>query len=233
MIFWNRNRWGLMNRKLYLSRELVLLFVIFLNSLGVTLMVKSGFGISSISSVPYIFAKAFDFLTLGTWNYLFQTMLVITLMVIKGRFEVGYMFSFVVGVAFGKMIDFHYMWLSMLPVNFGLQILYLVLGFICLAVGICFANNCSMPIIPTDIFPRDLSELTSVPYKKVKTIFDLSCLTVTVVVSTIILREITGIGIGTVICALTMGKAISMVQTVIDKRVIFKSYIFNRSLNDF
>ena len=90
-----------------LPGELALLLIIVINSLGVTFMTKSGFGISSISSVPYVFSQAFDFLSFGTWNYLFQTSLVVLLMVLSHKIQPVYLVSFLVGVGFGKMIDVH------------------------------------------------------------------------------------------------------------------------------
>lgn len=82
-------------KKFHLAGETALLLVLLINSLAVDLMSKSGFGISTISSVPLIFSTAFPFLTFGTWNYIFQTLLVITLMILKRSFCPGYLFSFV------------------------------------------------------------------------------------------------------------------------------------------
>ena len=48
------------------------------------------------SIVPLIFSTAFPIFSFGTWNYIFQTLLVITLMVLKRSFCPGYLFSFVV-----------------------------------------------------------------------------------------------------------------------------------------
>lgn len=73
-------------KKLVLRGEVALLFAIFINSMGVLLMLQSGSGISAISSVPYAFSEVFPTLTLGTWTYIFQGLLVITLMVLKKRF---------------------------------------------------------------------------------------------------------------------------------------------------
>lgn len=87
----------IMNKK-YLPRELALCIVRIINSLGVCLMAKSGFGISTISSVPFVFNKVFPALSFGTWNYIFQTMLVLTLMILKKAFCFEYIFSFVVGI---------------------------------------------------------------------------------------------------------------------------------------
>ena len=83
--------------------ELALLMVVVLNSLGVLLMLHSGSGISAISSVPYAFQKVMPRLTLGTWTYIFQGLLVCTLMLMRKKFVPTYLFSFVVGFVFGEL----------------------------------------------------------------------------------------------------------------------------------
>lgn len=88
--------------KLILRGEAALLLAIIINSIGVLLMLQSGSGISAISSVPYAFSEVFPKLSLGTWTYIFQGLLVITLMVLKKRFVPSYLFSFVAGFTMGK-----------------------------------------------------------------------------------------------------------------------------------
>ena len=208
-------------KKFHLAGETALLLVLLLNSLAVDLMSKSNFGISTISSVPLIFSTAFPFLTFGTWNYIFQTLLVVTLMILKRSFCPGYLFSFVVGIGFGKMLDVHNAWLQMLPDAMPLNAVYFIAGFVLMCFGICLANNCMLPIIPTDIFPRDLSGIVKKNYKVIKTTFDLSCLTTTVILSLAILHGFYGIGIGTVFCAFLTGKTVSVIQKFIGSHVEF------------
>ena len=98
-----------------LRGEAALLGVVVVNSLGVQLMLHSGSGISAISSLPYAFSLVLPQLTLGTWTYLFQGLLVLSLMVLQRRFIPSYLFSFVVGFAFGKMLDVYDPWVSALP----------------------------------------------------------------------------------------------------------------------
>ena len=85
-------------RKFHLPGEAALLIVLLINHLAIDLMSKSVFGISTISSVPLILSTAFPVFSFGTWNYIFQTLLVITLMVLKRSFCPGYLFPFVVGI---------------------------------------------------------------------------------------------------------------------------------------
>ena len=68
--------------KQLLRGELALLIVILINSLGVVLMLMSGSGISAISSVPYAFSLVLSRLTLGTWTYIFQGSLILSLMIL-------------------------------------------------------------------------------------------------------------------------------------------------------
>ena len=208
-------------KKFHLAGEAALVLVLLINSLGVDLMSKSGFGISTISSVPLVFNIAFPIFSFGTWNYIFQTLLVITLMILKHSFCPGYLFSFVVGIGFGKMIDLHNTWVQALPGTLPLNTLYFFTGFLLMCFGICLANNCMLPIIPTDIFPRDLSEILRKKYKVIKTTFDLTCLTTTVLLSLGILHGFCGIGPGTVFCAFLTGKTVSVIQKFISKHVEF------------
>ena len=107
--------------KTVMRGELALLMVVVLNSLGVLLMLHSGSGISAISSVPYAFRKVMPWLTLGTWTYIFQGLLVCTLMLMRKKFVPTYLFSFVVGFVFGELVDLHELWITRLPVNLPLR----------------------------------------------------------------------------------------------------------------
>ena len=66
-----------------------------------------GAGISAISSVPFAFSEVFPKISLGTWTYLFQGLLVLSLMIMRKKFVPSYLFSFVVGFVFGELLDVH------------------------------------------------------------------------------------------------------------------------------
>ena len=82
--------------------EAALALAVCINSFGVVLMLYSGSGISAISSVPFAFSQVLPQVTLGTWTYLFQGLLVLSLMILRKRFVPQYLFSFVVGFVFGE-----------------------------------------------------------------------------------------------------------------------------------
>lgn len=205
--------------------ELALCIIAVLNSFAVYLMLYSGAGISSISSVPYVISEVLPIWSLGTWTYIFQTSLVAALMLLRRRFVPRYLLAFLVGFAFGEMMDVHALWINKLPLSPMLRVLYFFISFAALALGIALSNCCKLPIIPTDLFPRELAAILNKPYKTVKTCFDLGCLTLTVTISLIFLHDIRGIGVGTVFCAFVMGRCISWAGEKLTRRYVFVSFL--------
>ncbi len=205
--------------------ELALLIVVIINSLGVVLMLHSGSGISAISSVPYAFSEVFTKLSLGTWTYIFQGALVLSLMIMRKKFVPPYLFSFVVGFAFSEMLDVHKIWVDTLPTSIPERVLYFVFSYILLCIGIALSNRCGLPIIPTDLFPRELADITRVRYSRIKVSFDVICLAVTALMTGLLLGHLDGLGVGTILAAFTMGKVIGMIGDWMDQRVRFVSFM--------
>ena len=133
--------------------------------------------------------------------------------------------SLTLGFAFGEMMDVHALWIDKLPLTPVLRVVYFLISFAALTLGIALSNHCKLPIIPTDLFPRELAVILNKPYKTVKTRFDLGCLTVTVVLSLLFLHGIRGIGIGTVFCALVMGRGIFWVGERLTRHFVFVSFL--------
>ena len=205
--------------------ELALVTAVLVNSFGVVLMLYSGAGISAISSVPFSFSAVLPFFSLGTWTYLFQGLLVFGLMVLRHRFVPSYLFSFVVGFAFSELLDLHNFWIDALPTRPACCVLYFVVSYLLICFGVALSNRCGLPIIPTDLFPRELSRITGCDYPKIKIGFDVVCLAVTAGMTFFFLGHIEGLGVGTVLAALTMGKVIGLVGNWLDRHFYFSTHL--------
>jgi len=218
-----------MNKGKHLIRgEAALAAAVVINSFGVVLMLYSNAGISAISSVPYAFSEVLPFLSLGTWTYIFQGLLVLSLMIMRKKFVPSYLFSFVVGFVFGELLDLHESWIGVLPDSLPWRIAWFVISYLLISIGIAISNRCEMPIVPTDLFPSELSDITKVSYPKIKIGFDVSCLAVTALLTFFGLGHIEGLGIGTILAAFTMGKAVGLCGSFIDKHFCFRSFMTKR-----
>ena len=211
--------------KITVRGELALALAVLVNSFAVAMTVYAGLGISPVSSFPYAVSLVFPVFTLGTWTYLFQGVLVITLMMLRKRFVPSYLFSFVVGFFFGKLLDVFGAWLPCLPFGWGWRVLYFAVSCPVIALGIALSNRCKLPIIPTDLFARDLAEIIKKPYPKVKTTMDLTCVGVAAVLTVAGTGTLKGVGIGTVVAALTYGRLAGVVGNLLDKKFYFVSVL--------
>ena len=208
--------------------ELALLLAVCINSFGVVLMLYSGAGISAISSVPFAFSEVLPHLSLGTWTYLFQGLLILSLMILRKRFVPQYLCSFLVGFVFSELLDVHEAWIEILPTALPWKFLYFTISYLLICIGIALSNRCGLPIIPTDLFPRELSQITAVGYPKIKIGFDVTCLVVTAALTLLFLHRLDGLGIGTILAAFTMGKGVGIIGNWMDRRFQFVSVLANK-----
>ena len=213
-----------------LRGEAALLLVVVINSLGVVLMLYSGSGISAISSVPFAFSEVLPDLSLGTWTYIFQGLLVMSLMIMRRRFVPQYLFSFVVGFVFGELLDIHELWIGILPDSLLWRVVYFIVSYLLISFGIALSNRCCLPIVPTDLFPRELAQITGARYSRIKISFDVICLTVTAGMTFFLLGHLKGLGIGTILAAFTMGKAVGIMGEWLDQRFKFVSLLTSKEV---
>ena len=200
-----------LKQKTRVPGELLLLLAMITNSLAVSLLIKADFGISALSSVPYVFSIAFPILTNGAWNAIIQSFwLLITMVVIK-KVKPGYLLSFVLAFIFGFFLDtwagIILTWSDMMTA----RLIYFMAGFFLMTIGIGCFMLCGTPVLPLDTVVRALTMEKDLSVRKARTGFDLLNLTISLAVSLIFVHRIVGIGVGTVVSALFMGTVASKV----------------------
>ena len=194
--------------KIVVRGERALVRAVLINSFAVAVTVYACLGISPVSIFPFAVSLVFPFLTRGTWTYLFQGVLVLSLMILRKRFVPQYLFSFVMGFVFGELLDVHEAWINLLPLTLPNRILYFAISYLLICIGIALSIRCGLPILPTDLFPRELADITGAAYSNIKVSFDVICLAVTAGMTIFFLGHLDGLGIGTILAAFTMGKVI-------------------------
>lgn len=122
---------------------------------------------------------------------------------------------------FSELLDVHELWINVLPKSLGWYIVYFVISYLLICLGIALSNRCGLPIVPTDLFPRELAQITNISYPKIKISFDAICLIITAGMTFLFLGHLEGLGIGTVLAALTMGKVIGIVGAWLDRHFVF------------
>ncbi|MGS0764626.1 DUF6198 family protein [Syntrophomonas curvata] len=205
--------------------ELALIAGITIVSMGITLMIKSDFGITPVASLPFVLSKIITLLSFGTWNYLLQIVAIILLVVLTRNIKTGYYVSVFIVIGFGYMLDLFEYLSGYLPVTLPLQVVYYILGFLGIAFGVGMLIKSCMPILPFEAFVRDVSSHFDLSVKLVKTSFDLFCVIMAIILGMTFLGNIEGIGLGTLICALLTGKFVALFGQRLDSRYCFRPAI--------
>ena len=185
---------------------------IFFDALGVALVTKSDFGISAVSSVAYTLSSVFPAMTFGMWSYTYQFGLFVLMCLLVKRCSAGYVMSFMIGVVFGYTLDVCRLLVAPLPFCPLPRVVYFLAGTGILITGVAFLMISNLPIMPQDLFTREISAHFSLPFKVVKTVFDLSCVSLSLAVAFLALGRIAGVGAGTLVSALITGKCVDAVK---------------------
>ncbi len=212
-------------KKLKISSEAVYLFAVILLSLSVAMVTCTDFGVSMIVAPAYILSLKLSFLSFGQAEYIVQALLLIVFCILIKRVKITYLFSFVTGLIYGAFLD---LWRFIIPhfnpeitpagsLSMPLRICYFAVGILTTTLSIAlFFKTYIYPQI-YDLFVKGVSEKYSLNQSKFKTIYDLSFLVISVLMTLLIFGGIKGIGIGTVITAVINGTLIGFFSKFINR----------------
>ncbi|MBR7006185.1 MAG: hypothetical protein IKH98_04685 [Candidatus Methanomethylophilaceae archaeon] len=207
-----------MTEKIRFPCELSLLCGLLLVAFAVCLFIQSGYGVTVISSIPLTVSYAFPALDFGTWNIVYQLVLVCMCLAVTRKPDAGYAFSIIVTLLFGIFLNFMKSAMSGLPRSTELDLLYIVVAHVLLFFGVSFFMRCYLPLLPVDLFIRDVVITFKIRYRLVKTAFDLTCIAISAAVCLLCLGEIVDLGAGTLVSAFITGYFVTFITTrVYDK----------------
>lgn len=116
-----------------------------------------------------------------------------------------------------------------IPQTLPLNLLCYFAGYLLLAFGVSVSNLSAMPILPTDLFPRDAAGIFRIPYRRFKVCYDICCVVFAMALLLGFSGGIGGIGVGTVFAAFTMGAVVSPMMRRLEKHVRFVSVFSKRA----
>ena len=93
----------------------------------------------------------------------------------------------------------------------------LIVGIVLIGLGAYLTVKMNVIMNPPDGTTHEITRKLNSEFGKVKIYFDLICLLISTIASLIFLNKIVGIHIGTVVCALLIGKFVSLFASIFDK----------------
>lgn len=190
-----------------LQRYLWFILGVAINSFGVAFITKAALGTSPVSSVPYVLDLAFP-PTLGEFTFVLNTLYVLMQVAMLRRdFKPIQLLQLAVNVVFSALIDVSMGFLGWLnPTTLPLQLVSLVAGCAILALGIAIEVAPNVLVVPGEGLVRTISGVTENPFGTCKVAFDVTLVAIAVVLSFIFFGRLNGLGLGTIVSALAVGR---------------------------
>lgn len=205
-------------KKMNVQRPLAFLLGLILLALGVVVAVKANYGATVATSPAYVLSLKFTDMTLGTFNYLIQGMVFVIMILMIRRVQMKHVFSFATNVFFGFVIDlFVIMLQGVVMVTHVQRVSGFLVSIVLIGLGLAFFIRSELPMLPFDMFVRELSLKIGKRIGIVKTTFDLTLATSSLIMSLLFFGGIKGIHFGTLISALTIGTAIDIALHLFDR----------------
>lgn len=211
-------------KRFVLPAEISLLLGLLFITFSIIFIRTSNFGVAVLTSVPFVISLKFDALTAGTWSTIIMIVLLIVLIVLTKKSVKSAVMSLLLSFAFGGLIDLASILLKGLPTEIGWRVLYYLIGFLAIPLGITFFVKSGYPMLPFDSFVRDLSSYYGWKFSLTKTIFDIIFVSFSVLFSIFALGGLKEVGIGTALSAIFTGYIIRLYSQWLDKVMVVKPW---------
>ena len=201
-----------------IKRVCVYIFGVLILGLGIVLNTKTNLGVAAVNSVPYALSQMTD-LSLGNWTTLMYIVFMILQMIMYRHWNVKIVLQLPFSYVMGFIIDFYNNVITIVPSHFYQSLLILVIAIVFTALGAYLVVSMDLVANPVDGMVNTISDLTHRDFGQVKWIFDCFMMIVTIVVTMSLTGKMIGIGLGTIVSAICVGKVIQIYSHFFGKKL--------------
>ena len=203
-------------------RILVYVVGMFILALGLTLNTKANLGVSPIISVPYSISQITG-LNFGDLTFVVYAIFVVVQIIIHIRLKnhkriVSDILQLPLSLIFTRLLNIFSTYIPTAQ-NLGIRFIVLTLAIICTGVGAAMSLSMQLVPNPGDGIVQSLAEGFNKSVGLTKNLFDCFNLCITLCISIFIAHQIVGVGIGTVIAVLGVGRVIALFHHIFEYKI--------------
>ena len=211
-----------MEMKDVFKRYLVFVIGLYFLAAGIVLIVRSALGTTPISSVNYVLSLNSP-LSLGTCTFL------INMLLIMGQFwlirknntkqdTIEILLQLPFSLIFSAFIDF-----NLHPDNYGMSIALLLTGCMIQSIGVVLELKPKVAMMSAEAFVKYASRRYNKEFGKFKVCFDVTLVTLAVILSLLLSQCIEGVREGSLIAACITGYIVSFLnQKIMTRKTLYK-----------
>lgn len=174
---------------------------------GVAFSITADLGTSPISSVPYVTSLICNVSTGVTTIIMNTFFILLQIIILKKDFRLFQLLQFTATIVFGTMIDVFSAALASVSYSGYLsQCLLCLTGIILVAAGVSLEVAAGLVTVPGEGIVLTLSRALKIRFGNMKTIFDVTLVAVSIILSLLFLSRPDGIREGTLAAALLVGQ---------------------------
>lgn len=180
-------------------------------AVGIILNTKSTLGVGAINTLPYSAAYIFD-VSLGTTTTVLYFLFIGLQCVMTGKADIIAFLQMPFSFLFGLVLNVYDAVLNLNPMSLGAKFFVLAAAILLTSLGTFLMTAGNLILNPPDGFVRTLSDFSGKTLGLVRNIFDISMVIISGILSLVLCGKTVGIGIGTLLSALLIGRFISFFQ---------------------
>lgn len=189
-------------------RWLLYILGLMIIALGIILNTKSAFGVTPIISVPYC-VSIIRHMNFGNASLVMYVILAIVEYILKGRnFRLYDLLQIPLSIGFTRLFNLFGALLPE-PGSIGGRIICLVFGIIFTGVGAAMSMNARLVPNPGDGIVQAISDRVGKKVGICKNVFDIGCVTLTILIGVLSTGHLVGVGIGTIAAMVGVGRVIA------------------------
>lgn len=190
-------------------------------TLGVAVSIKSGLGVSPISSVPYTITVVFG-MEMGLATMLFSVCAaLLEIPILRKKYKLSNLLQIPVSVVFGIFMTTCVNLVGVIPnpANFAVRLILMLISTVIVAIGVFLYLSAGYIPLPTEGVLLAIAEVTNTKFASLKVIGDVTMVTVSLATCLIALGTFGSIGLGTVVSALLVGTEVKLLTKLFGEKV--------------
>ena len=190
-------------------------------TLGVAISVKSGLGVTPISSVPYTMSIVLG-MELGLATAVFSIIAaLLEIPILRKDYKITNLLQIPVSIIFGFFMSACTRLVQTLPTvdAFPVRFILTLLSTVVVSVGVFAYVSSGFVPLPTEGILIAIAQKTSLKFSTLKLIGDISMVSVSLTVCWIVLSQWGSIGLGTVVAALLTGNEVKLLTKKFGPRI--------------
>lgn len=178
-------------------------------AIGIILNTRTRLGVAAFSSIFYALSNIFD-ISLGQASMILYVFLILFQVILYKKMTRLILLEIPFSIVFSFITDFYDGMIGFQGLPAVQTILLLAAAQIANSLGVYLTVRCQIAVSPVEGMVSAISDVFELKFSKVKNGFDLSMILITVIMCILLHCPVYGIGIGTVISAVAVGRLISV-----------------------